>query len=130
MQSTSSAQTLERGQVSAFGGIVFLELLHLLSGRVHRVAHAFAHGAKHREVRGIGQMLFDERDGDIEGRHRREGQGTQRPPASRGPAFACARSSWRRTMPRRPSRLVPRAPRAWLCVSGVPRARRCACRAG
>ena len=70
MQSTSSAQTLERGQVSAFGGIVFLELLHLLSGRVHRVAHAFAHGAKHREVRGIGQMLFDERDGDIEGKAR------------------------------------------------------------
>jgi hypothetical protein len=46
------------------------ELLHLPSGRVHRVAHAFAHGAKHREVRGVGQVLFHERDGDIEGKAR------------------------------------------------------------
>jgi hypothetical protein len=27
-------------------------------------------GAKHREVRGVGQVLFDERDGDIEGKAR------------------------------------------------------------
>jgi hypothetical protein len=69
-QSTSSAQTLERAQVSAEGGIIFFELLHPPSGRVHRGAHAFAHGAKHREVRGVGQVFFDERTGDIEGQAR------------------------------------------------------------
>jgi hypothetical protein len=51
-------------------GIIFTELLNLPSGRVHRGAHAFAHGAKHREVRGVGQVFFDERDGDIEGKAR------------------------------------------------------------
>jgi hypothetical protein len=51
-------------------GIVFIELLDLPSCRVHRVAHAFAHRAKHREVRGVGQVFFDDRDGDIEGQAR------------------------------------------------------------
>ena len=69
-QPTSSTQTLERAQVSALGGIVLTELLYLPSGRVHRVAHAFAHRAKHREVRGIGQVVFNERHGDIEGKAR------------------------------------------------------------
>jgi hypothetical protein len=69
-QSTSSAQTLERAHVSTFDGIVFLELLQLAPGRVHRGAHAFAHRAKHREVCGVGQVLFNERDGDIEGKPR------------------------------------------------------------
>ena len=70
-QSTSSAQTLERAQVSALEGIVLTELLHLPPGRVHRVAHVFAHGAKHREVRGVGQVLFHKNDGDIEGKARK-----------------------------------------------------------
>jgi hypothetical protein len=69
-QSTSSAQTLERAHVSAFGGILFTELLHLPSGRIHSGAHPAAHRAKHREVRGVGQVLLDERDGDIEGQAR------------------------------------------------------------
>jgi hypothetical protein len=51
-------------------GIVFTEPLHLTPGRVHRVAYPAAHRAKHREVRGIGQVLFDDRDGDIEGQAR------------------------------------------------------------
>jgi hypothetical protein len=70
LQTTSSTQTLERAHVSAFDGSTFLELLHLPPGRVHRVAHPAAHGAKHREVRGVGQVLLDERDGDIEGQAR------------------------------------------------------------
>jgi hypothetical protein len=65
-QSTSSAQQLERAQVSKFDGIIFTELLHLPSGRVHRVAHPAAHRAKHREVGGVGQVFFDDRDGDVE----------------------------------------------------------------
>jgi hypothetical protein len=69
-QSTSSAQTLERAQVSACDGIVFLELLHLPSGRVHRVARAFAHRAKHRDVGGVGQVFFHDRGDDIEGKAR------------------------------------------------------------
>jgi hypothetical protein len=69
-QSTSSAQTLERAHISALGGINFLELLQLPPGRVHRVAHAFAHRAKHREVRGVGKVLFNQRDGYIEGKAR------------------------------------------------------------
>jgi hypothetical protein len=52
-------------------GILFTELLNLPPGRVHRVAHAFAHRAKHREVRGVGQVVvFNERHGDIEGKAR------------------------------------------------------------
>ena len=70
MQSTSSAQTLERAHISALGGILFLELLNLPPGRVHRVAHPFAHRAKHREVRGIGKVFLNEKDGDIEGKAR------------------------------------------------------------
>ena len=69
-QSTSSAQTLERAQVSALGGIVLTELLNLPPGRVHRVAHPVTHRAKHREVRGIGQVVFNERHGDIEDKAR------------------------------------------------------------
>jgi hypothetical protein len=69
-QSTSSAQTLERAHVSAFDGIVLTELLQLPPGRVHRGAHAFAHRAKHREVRGVGKVFLNERDGDIEGKAR------------------------------------------------------------
>ena len=45
-------------------------LLHLPPGRVHRVAHVFAHRAKHREVRGVGQVFLNEQDGDIEGKAR------------------------------------------------------------
>jgi hypothetical protein len=71
-QSTSSAQTLERAHVSAFDGIVFTELLHLPSGRVHRGAHPAAHRAKHREVGGVGQVFFHNRDGDIGGKARRD----------------------------------------------------------
>ena len=51
-------------------GIVFIDLLDLPSCRVHRVAHAFAHGAKHREVRGVGQVLFHKKDCDFEGKAR------------------------------------------------------------
>jgi hypothetical protein len=51
-------------------GIVFIDLLDLPSCRVHRGAHAFAHRAKHREVRGVGQVFLHERDGDIEGQAR------------------------------------------------------------
>ena len=69
-QSTSSAQTLEGAHISALGGIIFLELLHLPPGRVHRVAHPAAHHPKHREVRGVGQVLFHKKDGDIEGKAR------------------------------------------------------------
>jgi hypothetical protein len=71
-QSTSSTQTLERAQVSAFDGILFTELLHLPSGRVHRGAHAFAHGAKHREVRGVAQEVRSEnvRGDQVEGKAR------------------------------------------------------------
>jgi hypothetical protein len=57
-------------QVSALSGILFLELLNLPPGRVNSGARAFAHRAKHREVRGIGQMVFNERHGDIEGKAR------------------------------------------------------------
>jgi hypothetical protein len=117
-QSTSSTQTLERAQVSALDGIVFLELLHLPPGRVHRVAHAFAHRAKHREVRGVGQVLFNKRDGDIEGKAR-DGDAHLR---VAGPAFACARASRRRAPPERPSRraactarVVRACTRASLC---------------
>ena len=39
LQNTSSTQTLERAQISAFGGIVLTEILHLRPV-VHRVAHA------------------------------------------------------------------------------------------
>ena len=57
--------------ISALEGIVLTELLYLPPRRVHRVAHVFAHGAKHREVRGVGQVLFHKNDGDIEGKARK-----------------------------------------------------------
>ena len=56
--------------MSALNGIIFTKLLHLPPGRVHRVAHAFAHRTKHREVRGVGKVFFNKRDGDIEGKAR------------------------------------------------------------
>ena len=74
-QSTSSAQTLERAHISALGGIIFFEPLNLPPGRVHRVAHAFAHRAKRREIRGIGQVLFNNRHRDVE---RQPGNGDAR----------------------------------------------------
>ena len=67
-QSTSSTQTLERAQAFALSGIIF-ELLNLPPGRVHRVAHAFAHHEAPRGPR-VGQVVFNERHGDIEGKAR------------------------------------------------------------
>jgi hypothetical protein len=49
---------------------IFTEPLHLPSGRIHSGAHPAAHRAKHREVRGIGQVFFRDRDGDIDGQAR------------------------------------------------------------
>jgi hypothetical protein len=71
LQTSSATQALQCAQVSALGGILFAELLHLPPGRVHRGAHAFAHGAKHREVRRVGQVFFNKRDGDVEGQARK-----------------------------------------------------------
>jgi hypothetical protein len=95
-------------------GNIFTEPLHLAPGRIHRGAHAFAHRAKHREVRGVGQMLLDERDGDI------EGQARDRDAHLRGEIpLSLARA-------RRAA-----APRLSDHRGGfrVPRARRCACHA-
>ena len=111
-QSTSSAQTLERSHVSAFDGIVLTELLYLPPGRVHRVAHAFAHRAKHREVRGVGKVFLNNRDGDIEGKAR-EGDAHLRIEVPFTLARARLDAAWR---DRRPSRLLTRAPRASLFV--------------
>ena len=106
-------RSASRCSVSALSGIIFLEH-HLPPGRFHRVAHAFAHRAKHREVRGVGQVVFNERDGDIEGKAR-EGDARLRVEVPRSLARArldaasSSRPSWLvRTC------VVARAPRASL----------------
>ena len=60
-------QTLERARVSAFDGYLFNEILHLPPGRVNRVACL----CSPREApRGPRAGLFNQRDGDIEGKAR------------------------------------------------------------
>jgi len=113
-QSTSSTQTLERAQVSALDGIVLTEILHLSPRRVHRVAHAFAHPAKDREVRGVGQVLFHNRDDYVE---RQPGNGDARLRVEVPLSLARARLDAARRL----------GDHHVLCR--VHRARRCVCRA-
>jgi hypothetical protein len=76
-------------------------------------------GAKHREVRGIGQVLFDERDGDIEGKARNRDaclRGEDPLSLARARLDAARRLGGHHGGRRVHPRVVARASRASLCV--------------